>query len=126
MLKRLMTLFVLVPIAIVVITLAVTNRQPVTIGIPPHVGDEPFYSFTLPLFVLVFVAVLVGMFIGSFATWLKQGKHRKRARQQKMEATKWHVEADKEKERAEELARKVASTDATSPDAGLPVPTKAA
>lgn len=125
MLKRLISLFVLIPIGIVLIVLAVTNRQPVSINVPPYVGDEPFLSFSLPLFALVFLAILLGMFLGSFATWLKQGKHRKQARERKVEATKWHFEADKEKERAEELARKVAEADGVSSGPALPSPSKA-
>ncbi len=59
MLKRLLTLFVVVPIGIILIVLAVTNRQPVRIDVPPYVGDAPFFSFSVPLFALVFLAVLV-------------------------------------------------------------------
>ena len=114
MLKRLVFLFVLVPMGIILITLAVTNRQPVTIGVPPYVGDAPFVSFSMPLFALVFGAILFGILIGSFATWLRQGKHRKMARERKVEATQWHFQADKEKERAEELAQKVARTDSAA------------
>lgn len=122
MLKRLLTLFVVVPIGIILIVLAVTNRQPVRIDVPPYVGDAPFLSFSIPLFALVFLAVLVGMFLGSFATWLKQGRHRKQAREQKVEATKWHFEADKEKERVEELVHKIAGGEKPSNSPALPSP----
>ncbi len=122
MIKRLLTLFVVVPIGIILIVLAVTNRQPVRIDVPPYVGDAPFLSFSIPLFALVFLAVLAGMFLGSFATWLKQGRHRKQAREQKVEATKWHFEADKEKERADKLVEKISSDEARPTSGALPSP----
>lgn len=121
MLKRLIALFFLVPIGIILVVLAVTNRHLVTIGVPPYVGDTPFLSFAMPVFVLVFAALLVGIFMGGFGTWLGQGKHRKLARSRKVDASKWQFEADKEKKRADELAQKVAATDAS-----LPPPSKAA
>ena len=35
----------------------------------------------MPLFVLLFAALGLGMIVGSLATWLKQGRYRKLARQ---------------------------------------------
>ncbi|MFD0917068.1 LapA family protein [Pseudahrensia aquimaris] len=126
MLKRLLILLIIVPIAIIVIWLAVNNRQLIQVFIPPDVGGEPLFSFQVPLFIAFFATLLVGILIGSFTTWLKQGKHRKAARVRKAEATKWHFEADKEKERANELAQKVASADSSPAARGLPSPSKAA
>lgn len=126
--KRLITLFIIAPIAILVIWLAVTNRTPVTVAIPPDVGGQPIFTFSAPLYMLIFGSVLLGLVLGSMATWFKQGKHRKAAREQKVEATKWHFEADKAKERADELAEKVALAEGTTTpkSLGLPSPSKAA
>lgn len=99
--KRLLMLLVLVPVGIVIIAIAVANRQSVELFLPPELG---FGSFSLPLFALVFITLLVGMVIGSCATWFKQGRHRKEARDKKVEATNLAVEAEKQKKRAEELA----------------------
>ena len=84
MLRRLVFLLVMLPVAIVLVTLAVANRQVVSVAIPPQIGDAPLYSFSLPLFALIFATLFVGMVIGSFATWVSQGKHRKEARIQKL------------------------------------------
>ncbi len=128
--KRLVTLLVLVPIGIIIVALAVANRQSVTLNVPPDVGGAPFYSQSIPVYALIFIALLVGMVIGSFATWVKQGKHRKQARVQKVEATKAVFEAEKQKERAEDLAQKVALSPPEAANnssvAGLPAPEKAA
>ena len=126
MLKRLLILLIVVPIAVVVIWLAVTNRQPIPVFVPPDVGGQPLFSFQVPLFIGFFATLFVGMMIGSLTTWLKQGKHRKAARVRKAEAEKWHVEADKEKERANDLAQKVMNTNSQSSGPGLPAPSKAA
>ena len=47
---------------------------------------------------------MLGMIVGSLATWFKQGKYRKKARVEAREAVKWHTEADKQRERAEGVA----------------------
>jgi len=126
MLKRLTTLFILVPIAIVLLMLAVSNRSFVSLNVPPYFDDQPLYIFSVPVYGLVFASLILGMLVGGFATWLKQGKHRKAARDRKAEATKWHFEADKEKERAEELAEKIATNEKTDAGPALPSPSKVA
>lgn len=44
------------------------------------------------------------MLIGAAATWFSQGKHRRRARTEAKEAIRWQSEADRHKNRAEEIA----------------------
>jgi hypothetical protein len=36
--------------------------------------------------VLLFAAIVIGMIVGSLATWMKQGRYRKLARQRSQEA----------------------------------------
>lgn len=125
--KRILILLILVPIAIIVVALAVANRHSVNLTLPPELGFEPW---SVPLFVLLFATLFLGMVIGSMATWFKQGKHRKTARAQKVEATKMAFEAEKQKTRAEELAAEVAGDMSQEQKAfsalGLPGPKKAA
>ena len=40
----------------------------------------------MPLFIFLFVALALGMIVGSLATWVKQGRYRKLARQRGVEA----------------------------------------
>ena len=105
MLRRLVTVLIIVPLGIVIIALAVANRQPVSLNLPVDFAGEPIVLFSVPFFVMAFVLVLIGMVIGSCATWFSQGKHRKRARENKVEATRMGFEAQKQKERAETLAK---------------------
>ena len=95
MVKRIISLLILVPIAMVLIVLSVANRQSVTLALNPFDRSDQVMSVTLPFFVYLFGAIIIGMIIGSVATWWSQGKHRARARSSKKEAVKWHKEADR-------------------------------
>jgi len=104
MMRKIVFLFIALPIAIVLILLSVANRHEVRLGLDPFNTVDPALSFTLPFFIFLFAALLVGMLIGSVATWVKQGKHRKYARKEHSQAVKWQSEAEAQKKRAEELA----------------------
>lgn len=100
MTRKVINLIILVPVAVILIVLSVANRESVTFALNPFEPTDSVLSVTAPFFVFLFVAIIVGMVIGSFATWLNQGKYRKRARSEAREAMRWHAEADKHKERA--------------------------
>ena len=86
MFNRLVLIAVIVPLAIILVALAVANRNPVSFTVDPFNPGNPALTAQLPLFVLLFIAVAVGMVIGSVATWFKQGRYRKMARQRAQEA----------------------------------------
>ncbi len=117
MLKRLVTLLIIVPVGIVIIALAVANRQQVSIRLPLEIGGQPMELFSLPLFFLLFAMLITGMMIGGFATWFKQGHYRRLARDRKVESTKLGFEAEKQKNRAEELQKANDNAHATGSDA---------
>ncbi len=125
--KRLLALLILVPVGIIIITMALANRQWVDLSLPPELGYAPL---PVPLFALLFATLLLGMFLGGLITWLKQGKHRKLARANKMEANKMSVEAEKQKTRAEGMADEISgemSSEAKAFSAlGLPAPSSKA
>ena len=124
--KRFAALLVFVPVGIVIVALAVANRQLVTVSIPPQVGDAPLYSFSLPLFALLFATLFVGMAVGGAATWLTQGRHRKQARKHKLEASRAEFEAKKQAERAESVIDSQTEEQKALQALGLPAPSKAA
>ncbi|VUD74194.1 LapA family protein [Methylobacterium symbioticum] len=70
---------VLLPVALVVILLAVANRTPVTLSFDPF-SAVPAFSLVLPLYAVVFVAVALGIVVGGIFTWLGQGRARRTAR----------------------------------------------
>lgn len=104
MMRKLIFLFIALPVAVILILLSVANRHPVRLGLDPFNTADPVLSFTLPFFAFLFIALFTGMIIGSVATWFKQGKYRKYARKEHVEAVKWQSEAEAQKKRAEELA----------------------
>lgn len=104
---------VLVPIAIVLVALAVANRHVVTLSLDPFANADPAISITAPLFWFLFAGVAFGVFIGGVASWARQGKWRNEARVKRREANRWHEEADR---------LKIASQPEASGSASLPAP----
>ncbi len=104
MLKKIVNIVVLVPVAIILIVLSVANRQTVTLALNPFNPADSVLSASAPFFVFIFLAVIFGLVVGSLATWFGQGKYRKRARNEAHEAVKWHAEAEKHRTRAETMA----------------------
>jgi uncharacterized integral membrane protein len=78
---RFLKALILLPVAIIVVLLAVANRGPVTLSLDPFSRDAPEIATTVPLFALIFAAVALGVVIGGVATWLAQAKHRRARRQ---------------------------------------------
>ena len=64
-----------VPLAIILVLFAIDNRDRLTISFWPLP-----WSATLPSFLALFLAVLIGFFAGAAALWLSGGKLRRRAR----------------------------------------------
>lgn len=110
MIRKLANLFIFLPVGILLVVLSVANRHSVALALNPFNPEDGQLSVAAPFFVFLFVALMLGMIIGSLATWFSQGRHRKRARLQSREAEKWHAEADTHKSRAEELAAQAAAT----------------
>ena len=81
MLRRLTLLFIILPAAIMLVALAVANRGTVDFTLDPFHPCNPALTFSLPLFVWLFAAMAIGVALGGAATWLKQGRYRKQARE---------------------------------------------
>ena len=64
---------ILLPIAVIVVLIAVANRAPVQLSLDPFSQAAPEIAFSLPLFALVIAAVKVGVIIGGCGAWLAQG-----------------------------------------------------
>jgi uncharacterized integral membrane protein len=86
MYNRFLLIVVFVPLAIVLIALAVANRDLTAFTLDPFNPGNPALTLQLPLFVLLFAALAIGLIVGSAATWFKQGRYRKLARQRSQEA----------------------------------------
>jgi len=100
MFNRFLVILVFVPIAIVLIALAVANRGPATFTLDPFNPGNPALTIQTPLFILLFAALAIGMIVGSVATWIKQGRYRKAARQRGLEAQAARDAAARDAQRA--------------------------
>ena len=85
---------ILLPIAIAVVLLAVANRSPVALSLDPF-SEKPLFTATLPLYAVIFLAVMVGVLIGGLAAWLAQAKHRREKRRYRREARDLRHQSDR-------------------------------
>lgn len=92
MLRKIVTYLILVPLALIIIAFAVANREIVTVSFDPFSSAAPVYAARAPLFVLIFVLVILGVIIGGIAAWLKQHKWRRAARRLHGELRELHEE----------------------------------
>jgi uncharacterized integral membrane protein len=86
MLNRIALVVIFVPTAIVLVALAVANRGPAAFTLDPFNPGNPALTLQMPLFVLMFGCLIVGLLVGSAVTWWKQGRYRKLARRREQEA----------------------------------------
>ena len=80
MLNRFLLIVVFVPLAIILIALAVANRAPVAFTLDPFNPGNPALTMEMPLFVLLFAALALGVIVGGIVTWFRQGYYRRLAR----------------------------------------------
>lgn len=83
--KKILNYLILLPIAVVLIILCVANRQSITLALNPFQPTDSVLSFTAPFFVFLFIALIFGVLIGSFATWISQAPYRAQARRKAKE-----------------------------------------
>ena len=95
MLKRITSLLVALPVAIVLITLAIANRHAVTFVLDPFHPEDPQVSLSLPFYVYLFGMLIAGVVLGGLATWMTQGHWRRAARTRAHEAKRWQSEANR-------------------------------
>ncbi|MFV0294679.1 MAG: hypothetical protein ACK5JT_00980 [Hyphomicrobiaceae bacterium] len=95
MLKRLVRLLIAFPVALLLITLAVSNREQVRMVLDPFRPDQPALSIELPFYVYLFSALVIGVIAGGLATWFGQSHWRKVARHRSQDAMRWRAEADR-------------------------------
>ena len=96
MVSRIVGWFVLVPLCAVLVVFALANRQPVIVNFNPFTaapaGSEP--GAGVPLFLVMFGVLLVGVLLGGIATWFAQHHHRRDERLFRRENERLHRELD--------------------------------
>jgi uncharacterized integral membrane protein len=92
--RKIIAAVILVPLAVIIVALAVANRQIVTVSFDPFSAEHPAASLTLPLFALVIVLLVLGVLIGGIAAWLRQSKWRRTARRLEREIADLHIDIE--------------------------------
>ena len=96
MIRRIVGWVVLVPLCLVLIVFALANRQLVVVNFNPLVPSESLATpgVGVPLFLVLFTVLLVGVVLGGVATWFAQAHHRRDERSLRREAERLGREVD--------------------------------
>ena len=123
MFRKIATWIILVPLAALIIAFAVANRQTVTVSFDPVSSTSPAYAATLPLFVIIFAVLILGVIIGGIAAWVGQRKWRRAARRLDGEMRALYGEMDALRRRFGAHEKPAAApTQAAKPLAAIPPP----
>jgi len=97
MVNRIVGWVVLVPLCLALIIFALANRHLVAVNFNPFVQVETSVApgFGVPLFVVLYVILLVGVLLGGTATWFAQGRHRRSEKHWRREAHMLNEELEK-------------------------------
>ncbi|MGH1418049.1 MAG: hypothetical protein ACRBCJ_04245 [Hyphomicrobiaceae bacterium] len=95
MLKRLGLFLFALPIAVLMITLAVANRHGVRLVLDPFRPESPALAVDLPFYIYLFAALVLGVIAGGLSVWFSQSHWRRSARTRSQDAKRWQAEADR-------------------------------
>lgn len=83
------------PLGVILVAIAVSNRQTVQLVLDPFRPEAPALAINLPLYLFLLAALILGVMLGGFATWFGQSRWRRTARTQGQRAARWQAEADR-------------------------------
>ena len=84
--RKLFTAVVVIPLGVIFIVFAVANRHLVTVSFDPFNSSDPSIAVRLPLFVVIIAIAILGVIAGGIATWFRQRRWRRMARQHEADA----------------------------------------
>jgi len=84
--RKFVNALVVIPLGLIFIIFAVANRHLVTVSFDPFNSTTPVVAVTLPLFVMIIAVAIIGVAAGGMATWFRQGRWRRAARQHEADA----------------------------------------
>ncbi|SEP59722.1 Protein of unknown function [Devosia sp. YR412] len=88
MANRIVGWVILVPLCLGLILFALANRHFVAINFNPFASVDAALApgYGVPLFVVLYVVLLVGVLLGGIATWFAQSRHRRGEKHWRREA----------------------------------------
>ena len=102
---RFIKLTIMTVFMIGIVLVALANRELVTIKLLPGPIDEIVgmtQSVTLPLFIILIAAVLVGLLLGYVIEWVRERKHRREVNVKARELSKLETEVQRMKKKSGE------------------------
>ena len=90
--RKFFTALVVIPLGLIFIVFAVANRHWVTVSFDPFNSVDPAIKASMPLFVLIIVVAILGVIAGGSATWFRQRRWRRAARQHEADARRARAE----------------------------------
>jgi uncharacterized integral membrane protein len=84
--RKFFTGLVLIPLGLIFVVFAVANRHAVTVSFDPFNSTDPSLGVRLPLFVVIIAVAILGVVAGGTATWFRQRRWRRAARQHEADA----------------------------------------
>ena len=94
MIKRIVGWVVLVPLCAALIVFALANRQSVVVNFNPFASADAGTTLGVPMFLVLFAVLLIGVVLGGIATWFAQGAHRREERHFRRETERLHRELE--------------------------------
>jgi uncharacterized integral membrane protein len=86
---------VLLPLGLVLVIMALANREMVKVGFDPVSPQAPLVEpLAMPLFVLIYAVLIAGVLLGGVAAWLAEGRHRRDRRHWRREAARLSAELE--------------------------------
>ncbi len=90
--RKFFTALVVVPLGTIFIIFAVANRHWVTVSFDPFNSVNPSVAVSMPLFAVIIVVAILGVAAGGMATWFRQRRWRRAARQHEADARRARAE----------------------------------
>jgi uncharacterized integral membrane protein len=90
--RKFITALVVIPLGLFFIIFAVANRHFVTVSFDPFNPVSPTVAVSLPLFVVIISVAILGVLAGGTATWFRQHRWRRAARQYEADARRARAE----------------------------------
>jgi uncharacterized integral membrane protein len=84
--RKFLSTLLLVLLGLIFVVFAVANRHLVTVSFDPFNSSNPSVGLTLPLFVVIIAVAIAGVVAGGAATWFRQRRWRRAARQHEADA----------------------------------------
>ena len=84
--RKFFSALVVIPLGVIFIVFAVANRHSVTVSFDPFDSVNPSVAVSMPLFVVIIAVAILGVAAGGMATWFRQRRWRRAARQHEAEA----------------------------------------